>query len=508
MFRITFLYLIALSIWVAVFWSDVPVLLAEWGHDDYSHCFLVLPIVCYILWTDRNKIIRVAGGGLWQGAVFVLVALAAFFVGRLGSLKTFVFLSMWLSLCGMGLLALGGRSLKVLWFPILIGLFSIPLPAFITRITSLKLRLVSSVLAEKMLQIAQVPVYREGNLIDLGVIQLQVVDACSGLRYLWPSLLMALLIGWLFVRGPWRRIVLVIVAIPVTILSNAFRIALTGILTKFIDPALAEGFFHDFSGWLVYVVSLCVLGGCAWIMRGKADEGSTRTPTRQHGGGRALAPWWHGVIPVGCLAVMLLGQLSLFHEQAPPDRVHFHTFPSEVSGWTAQRQTLSGAVLEGLGVDDYYNAVFRNAGTGDVAYVLVSWYDRQTTNHAAHAPTSCLVGSGWDIKSKGVLSPSAASGRAFPVTRMVLFRNKQMLLSNFFLLQRGKVVVSEWMNKWYLLKDAVLKQRTDGALVRVEMPVRPGVALAEAQETLDKFVGELRAALSPYLPADYSEKGQ
>ena len=111
-----------------------------------------------------------------------------------------------------------------------------PLPNFITKITSLKLRLISSVLSEKMLQLAGVPVFREGNIIDLGSIQLQVVDACSGLRYLWPSILMALLVGWFFMKKPWKRIVLLLFSIPVTILSNAFRIALTGILTKFIDP--------------------------------------------------------------------------------------------------------------------------------------------------------------------------------------------------------------------------------------------------------------------------------
>ena len=104
---------------------------------------------------------------------------------------------------------------------------------------------------------------------------------------------------------------------------------------------------------------------------------------------------------------------------------------------------------------------------------MISWYAHQTVEHAAHAPTSCLLGGGWDLISKRVLPP-ADKGRAFPVTQVLLGKGDQRLVSNFWLLQRGRVVTSEWLNKWYLVQDALLQQRTDGALVRVEMAVPRG----------------------------------
>lgn len=498
------LYLLAAIVWTVVFWNDFPVLFNEWNHDDYSHCFLVMPVVFYLVWSERDRIARSIGGGPGLGLFVCLVGLSSFYIGRFGSLKYFVHLSMWLTVCGAVLLALGSRSVRTLWMPILVGFFAIPLPAFITRVTSLKLRLISSVLSEKMLQSVGVPVYREGNVIDLGVIQLQVVDACSGLRYLWPSLLMALLIGWFFLKQPWRRILLVAIAIPVTILSNAFRIALTGVLSKFIDPSLAEGFFHDFSGWLVYVFSLAALGGCALLLR--KEDLSSKT-VRSTGVIHSFRPTlMAGVVVCVSLGLMMFGQEYLLKQQGIPARQDFQSFPSVVGEWEGRREYLSKPVLESLGSDDYLNAVFRNSRTGDVIYLLVSWYDTQTTSHAAHAPTSCLVGGGWVIESKQILPEDSLENRHFPVTQMTLDKNGKILISNFWFLQRGKVVVNEWLNKWHLLVDALLMQRTDGALVRIEMPVRGGSTTEDAQRILNKFAGELQNNLIPYLPEGYWTK--
>lgn len=497
------LYLIASAAWVTLFWSDVPILINEWNSDDYSHCYLILPIVGYLVWTDRDRIARTIGGGPLLGILFSLVATALFYMGRFGSLKFFVYLSMWLSLCGMALLFLGSKSIRSLWMPMLVGFFAVPLPAFITKITSLNLRLISSVLSEKMLQVVGIPVYREGNIIDLGVIQLQVVDACSGLRYLWPSLLMALLVGWFFLPKAWKRVLLILIAIPVTILSNSFRIALTGVLTKFVDPSLAEGFFHDFSGWLVYVLSLGMLGLCAMILKGR--RGSAPQYIKKKTAAPVLPPSsvWTGIAACCFMGVMVFGQYHLLQVKNTPERMAFTTFPAHMGQWQGSKQYLSKPVMRSLGADDYLNVIYTNPQTNDVIYLLVSWYDHQTTNHAAHAPTSCLVGGGWDIRTKQVLPAQATGNRSFPVTQMTLDRNGTTIISNFWFLQRGKVVVSEWLNKWHLLKDAIIMQRTDGALVRLEMPVPEGASIEETQQKLNMFADQLRQHLTPYLPDSY-----
>ncbi len=506
--RVALAAALSLLCWAVLFLADFPFLLSEWSHPDLSHSYLILPIVAFMVWTVRDKLLESLGGGPAWGYIFLICAALCLAVGRLGSLRFFVYLSMWGSICGLTLALLGGKSLRVLRMPMFIGLFMVPLPAFIIRITSLRLRLISSVLSEKMLQLAGVPVYREGNIIDLGTTKLQVVDACSGLRYFWPSVLMALLVGWFFLKRPWQRILLLLLSVPVTIFANAFRISLTGVLSKYVDPALAEGFFHDFSGWLVYVLSLGLLGFFMLLLRrmGRAKDkepDALEAQPEEQARPRRMPHWSHGLVAIGILAAMLVAQHTVLRPGEVPNRMDFSKFPMTIGHWQGTSERLSKPVLKSLGLDDYVNAVYRDKETGQVIYLLISWYNHQTTDHSAHAPTSCLVGGGWDVDRKMVLGPAENSGRSFPVAQMVLDQNGQELLSNFMFLQRGRVVTNEWKNKLYLLVDAVFQQRTDGALVRVETAVPKGSTVAEAQAMLDEFLGLLRKELTPFLPEGY-----
>lgn len=496
-------YALALICWVAIFWNDFPVLLHFWNGEDYSHCYLIPPIIGYLVWNNRAQIAKSTGGRGIFGYLLLLAAILFLFVGRFGSLRYFVNLSMWTSLCGMTLVALGQRSFRALWLPMLIGIFAIPFPAFIDRLASFRLRLISSYLSEKALRVINVPVYRDGNIIDLGVIQLQVVDACSGLRYLWPSILMALLIGWFFLKSPWKRILLLLASIPVTIFSNAFRIALTGVLTKFIDPSLAEGFFHDFSGWLVYVVSLGLLWGITLLLASEKDKQTLEENEPIKLSQFNVAGLGHGITVCILFVALGVGPYLLKQHQYSPQRQSFDGFPTQITEWSGKYTSLSAPVLKSLGLDDYINGRFSRTTNHDSIWVLVSWYNHQTVEHAAHAPTSCLLGGGWDMLSKRVLPPSE-TGRDFPVTQIILGKAGQKMVANFFLLQRGRVVTSEWINKGYLVLDALLKQRTDGALVRIEMTVPPGGKIEQIQRTMDTFADSLRQELTPYLPQDYS----
>ena len=359
-----FLYALALVSWVAIFWADFPVLVHFWNGEDYSHCYLIVPIIIYLVWYNRGRISEATGGGSFLGYFLLLVSILFLFVGRFGSLRYFVNLSMWLSFCGMALVALGQRSVRALWLPMVIGVFAIPFPAFIDRIASFRLRLISSYLSEQVLRLLNIPVFRDGNVIDLGVIQLQVVDACSGLRYLWPSILMALLVGWFFLKSPWKRILLLLASIPVTIFSNAFRIALTGILTKFIDPALAEGFFHDFSGWLVYVLSLGVLWCITMLLASEKDK-SSENEDQSFDVARfntSLSGAWNGFVVLGLLAALWAGPYFLKQQQYTPHRERFTSFPVQVAQWQGRYSKLSEPVLESLGLDDYVNGQFAAPG--------------------------------------------------------------------------------------------------------------------------------------------------
>lgn len=448
----------------------------------------------------------VLGGSHLPGLLILLLAMLVFLMGRLGSLETLVYASMWISLAGIALMLMGLRSLRAIFFPFLILAFAVPLPGFFNNLLSFKLRLWSSALAEKVLQVLSIPVFREGNIIDLGVTQLQVVDACSGLRYLFPTMLMALLVGHFFLSRTWTRVVLFALCPLLTLVSNALRIAVTGVLVRYFNPQLAEGFFHDFSGWLVYMFTLLFLGGLTMVLRRlekRAPAQDSQKDSEPGAGGRisaCLAPW-----PIVLAAGLVLGlgwgaQAHILDTQTVPERRSFSNFPQQIAGWQGERLYLSQNILDSLWADDYVSGNFRNPQTGNTLHLLVSYYRTQTTQKTAHAPTTCLLGGGWSLEKKEVVPPNPQAGREFPVQRMLLEQGGARILSNFWFEQRGRVITSEYLNKFFLFWDALTMGRTDGALVRVELYLHPGQTVNEGQRLLDRFLAELRHSLQNYVP--------
>jgi exosortase len=144
-------------------------------------------------------------------------------------------------------------------FPVFLALAMVPPPNILYGNLTLRLKLVSSQIGVIMLQLCGLTAYREGNVIDLGFTRLQVVDACSGLRYFFPLIVLGILLAYYFKGAIWKKIFIVVSAIPISIVTNSIRIASVGILYQFMGSAAAEGFFHDFSGWFIFMISLGIL---------------------------------------------------------------------------------------------------------------------------------------------------------------------------------------------------------------------------------------------------------
>ena len=100
-----------------------------------------------------------------------------------------------------------------------------------------------------------VSVYLEGNVIDLGVYKLQVAEACDGLRYLFPLMTIGFLIAYFFKATFWKRALLFLSSIPITILMNSFRVGTIGVMVEHWGVRMAEGFLHEFQGWMVFMAS-------------------------------------------------------------------------------------------------------------------------------------------------------------------------------------------------------------------------------------------------------------
>lgn len=232
-------------------------LVQDWLNDDnYSHGLLIVPLALYFAWERRQKFSQAQfAPSFWGMVLFVPAVIATVlnmhpFVNRIAML---------ICLTGGILFLFGWSRLKTIAFPVLFLLLMIPIPAVIFNPITFPLQLLSSRFGEWSLAACQVPVLREGNIIQLANTSLEVAEACSGIRSLISLLTLAVVYGYFIESRIWVRVVLAIASVPVAIAANAFRVAGTGLAAHFYGAEAAEGFFHSFSGWLVFVSAFIML---------------------------------------------------------------------------------------------------------------------------------------------------------------------------------------------------------------------------------------------------------
>ncbi len=257
---ITVLTVLALSfIWL--YWGVIWKLVYDWSHDDnYSHGFLIIPLAAYLAWERRDRLQGVPArpATLW-GLAGVLAGIALLVVGLLGAELFLTRIAMIVTLVGGILFVLGWRHLRLLAFPVAILLLMIPIPAIVFNQIVFPLQLLASRVGETSLQAAGIPVLREGNIITLANTTLEVAEACSGIRSLVSLLTLAIVFGYFADPRGSIRVLVAMSAVPVAIIANGIRVAGTGIAAHYYGAAAAEGFFHTFSGWLVFVVAFVML---------------------------------------------------------------------------------------------------------------------------------------------------------------------------------------------------------------------------------------------------------
>ncbi len=247
---------------VALYAGVVPDLVRDWGVDEnYSHGYLIPFITAYMLWTRKDELRRAArrDRGSWVGLVVCVGAVAMLVVGRAGAELFLQRSSLVFFLIGSVLWLWGWGLFRLTWGPLLFLMFMVPLPYLVYDAVAFPLKLFAARVATGSLQLLGIPVYREGNIIQLASQTLEVADACSGLRSLVSLIALGVVYAWLTERVRWKQAVLVASTVPIAIAANAFRVAGTGVLAHYVGPDAAQGFFHTFSGWLVFVVAFALL---------------------------------------------------------------------------------------------------------------------------------------------------------------------------------------------------------------------------------------------------------
>ncbi len=249
-----------LALAIALYAPIIYYMVLHWKiDDDYSHGFLIVPLAIYFAWPAFYKLKNAPLRPSWWGLLPLCLGSTTLAIGRLGTELMNMRVSLVLTLIGLVLLLFGKKVFQALAFPLLFLFLMVPLPASLVNIVAFPLQLIAAKLAVNALYLLQIPALLEGNIIHLPETKLFVAQACSGLRSLMSLITLGIIFAYFFQRNLIERVILVASTIPIAVLVNAFRVAMTGVLTFHFGSAAAEGAFHEFQGLITFSLAFIVL---------------------------------------------------------------------------------------------------------------------------------------------------------------------------------------------------------------------------------------------------------
>lgn len=495
-----------------IYRSGFDFLLYMWfNKEEYSHAVLIPFIAVFLIWQKKDVLERIPFSGSWTGLAIALLGVGVFVLGQLSALALIINYSMLVVLAGIALAYLGWPGFKKVWVPLLILVFMVPLPGYLYEGFSERMQLISSQIGVWFIRLFGISVYLEGNIIDLGTYKLQVIEACSGLRYLFPLMTLGFIAAYFFKVKFWKRAVVFFSSIPISILMNSFRIGAIGVLVEYGGKSMAEGFLHDFEGWIVFMACTGVLVLEMWVLSRLGREARPlRTvfgldfPVPAPAGAeiryRSLPkPFW-GIFVLLAATAALVAFLPTRAEVVAA-RSSFTDFPMQLGEWRGTRDRLEQIYIDALKFDDYILADYVDP-SGDTVNLYAAYYASQRSDKAPHSPRACIPGGGWQITnvSERRIPGVNIDGVPLTVNYTLIRRGDERQLVYYWFQQRGRVIASEYLVKWYIFWDSLTRNRTDGALVRLIIPLKPGEKLEEAEKQLNSYAGAISGYLSKYVP--------
>ncbi|MCP4400553.1 MAG: exosortase/archaeosortase family protein [bacterium] len=245
---------------ILLYFPTVHMFIYDWSNDDnYSHGFLVPFIVAYLVWTKKETLSKLSPQPSLLGLPVLLMGLFTYIVGTIGAewfLKRF---SLIIVIAGLVLYLYGKAFFKELLFPIVFLFFMVPLPAIIYKGLAFQLQLLVSIVSAKLIPLAGVALYREGNILYVSTGPLAVEEACSGMRSIMALLALSSLFAYLMYESRLKQWILVAFALPIAVVTNIIRVTITGIMAHYWGKEFAEGILHESFGWLVFVIAFGLL---------------------------------------------------------------------------------------------------------------------------------------------------------------------------------------------------------------------------------------------------------
>ena len=501
----------------ALFFRDgLDALFAAWSLPEYSHGPLI-PLLSGLLFLRQLKEIPInqeIPRSRWLGFGVVLLSLSFAALGKLAGISDIVAYGIIIWVYGILLVSFGWRIGWLLWPPVLHLVYMLPLPATIYYKFSAWLQLISSELGVYLLRLISVPVFLEGNIIDLGVYKLHVAEACSGLRYLFPILSFSYIFAVLY-RGPmWHKAVLLISAAPITVVMNSVRIAVAGFIVNHYGLEWVEGFTHFFEGWVIFLVCIVILFGLARLLLflqpkkmslAEALDLETEGLVAQAGRIRLIEPSPAMITTAVVTVALSLAWFAMPQRTVDPniERDRFHLFPRTMGTWqqSGLPDVLDARVAASLGADDYHSVQLVDPSAAASVGLFMAWYADQTQG-GVHSPEICLPGGGWEIAwlERSDITERVGADQPFNLNRAIIQKGETRMMVYYWFQQRERRIAWDIAAKFWLMVDGITQGRTDGALIRLTTPIQPNESDAEAEARLFDVLQSLQPRLPRFIP--------
>jgi exosortase D (VPLPA-CTERM-specific) len=501
---------------------------------NFQHGVFVPLFALFVLWQDRQKLKAIPSAPSWAGLPLVVMGLVVLILGVLGAENFLSRVSLLILLAGLVIVFQGWTFFRAVLFPWAFLILMIPIPKLIIQHVTFPLQLLAAKLATALLQQVGVPVLREGNLIYLAAIPLDVADACSGIRSLLTLVTLAIIYGYLMETRVWVRVVLAVLAVPIAVTANSFRIFGTGLLVQYWDKDKAEGFYHALGGWLIFVVALICLFAVhrviALIWKSGPDAGRavthscgadtlvrvhaveslaarTRvsTPPRDQARPASEMRMKAGSVRFGVGVVLMLATALVLQARSRGEYIPTppppSSLPLQIDSWTGTDIPLDQETREILGpgnfvVRDYENAIQPQPSIN----LYIAYFPTQRAGDTIHSPQQCLPGAGWVPTARDRVQIIGPDSSRFAVNRYVVAKSGDRLLVLYWFQAHGRAVASEYSAKYYLIDDSIRLNRSDGALVRMMTPMFDGESADAAQARMMKLGSQVLPLLDTYIP--------
>ncbi len=481
-------FIFSIILIIGFLWIYFPILTNLFSelatNEDYSFGLLLPFVSGYIVYLKWPQLLAGPWRPSWLGLVFMALGL---FLTLLGQLTVSVFIqrfSFLVALVGLIFVFGGWSRFKQLGFPLLLLVLMIPGPVTIMKQLTVPLQLTSSSLSASFLQMLGIPAVQQGNVIDLGLRQLQVVQACSGLRYILSLIALGIIYCYFYQRCLWKAALLIISLIPAAIGANALRLVAIGIF-----PALQEGFLHQFSGWLIFLLCFAFMGLLNWLLKlskGQSTQalnhpGSLGTAAKNLVPDKRISHTCYLLSAIALIFLFAHFDWTLSNVQSKPLLKDLNYFPLQLGDWQGRSSKIPDDLFKATGAEAYFNAEYVDPQKHLVS-LWIAYYGRHSQGvDLAHNPKICMVGSGWRITDSKIQYVAAG----MPVNALQMTKDNLRILVYYWHLQQGRWMVDKNTFKFFMGCNGLVKRRTDWALFRLITPMQSG--LQTATQNLNSF---------------------